>query len=292
MRKLSLSILVTGLALVGSVAMGSCNGSEEKTNDNEALEFANRFAEFVQNGQLDSIKAYYPDATLGDSLIAMADSTATAPGKITLDNIKANEAADTFQVTTDFMGAFTLVRDADGSFKVAATRGLMHWPEDQRKLAQKLGQFDLALTDAENAGRMADTEFRAILVKAFADYLNNNVYSDKEWAFQGDAYVEDSNTYATIVVHNKTNKAIAGSDYHLQYKLMTHYFGGGVGSETMTAAGKEIPASGSVTFSEDYGFQYCPSGGAKIVWKLTPEQLFDKYYTPTGKEYTTKQLSL
>ena len=85
------------------MCMAACGQGDPKA---EVTAFANRFASYVAQNQLDSIRAVYPDAAECDSfaLNFVADSM----------RVEANEQAGTFTVSVGNGKDFVIAKDKDG----------------------------------------------------------------------------------------------------------------------------------------------------------------------------------
>lgn len=256
------------LAVGCLLGFGACNQAEPNA---EALQFASRFASFVSQNQLDSIRAFYPGAALCDSFAL----------RFVPDSIKlvANEQADTFRVTASDNVTFVLVKNQNGEFSVTESHGLVAFDEDCLKFAQVTGQYKDGLTDAEQSKRMSEKGFKDQLIKDFKKSLSEKVYPRKNFDEIRFPMFSADEGESAAVVYNKTGKTIEGRDYELYI-----YIDGQHGSGFDNLKGKDLMPGGSATFNFTYAGNSVPVS-SRVVFKLSDEQLFEKYYEATGLEF-------
>ena len=265
-------------ALLPLVMLCACGG-KKSTPEDEVRDYGKYFVEKVNANQLDSLTASYP-------AIAKADSIAA----INTDTIMVAEVAPG-QYDLIFTEGMTLKinRSEDGNITVAESKGLFAFPADKVAIAKKTGMWDEKLSDALLSERMKDDEFFNHMA-SLMNFDKTKIISigkakphlDEEGIVYG--FNEGSQTLT-----NLTNKPISGKDYSVKIKWYASWpciddddpgFDQGYSSK----GGKDIPPHGTVTYKLEQGFR----NNEQIVdinWKLSSEQLKEKFFYLTGKEY-------
>ena len=258
-------LIATILCLIGMVA---CNQDDSKA---EATAFANRFASYAAQNQIDSIRALYPDAAECDSfaLNYVADSL----------RVEANEQADSFIVKVGNGADFVIAKDKEGALSVVCSHGLVAFNEADLTFAKAVGQYKDGLSDVQLARRMAVKEFKDELVSSFVKDLRNKVKTGRiNRDIHFPEFMADEGIGA-VTVTNGTGKPIDGTDYVIDF-----FFDGQHGSGTFREKGKNIPANGSTNIRFTYaGNSYVT--GAMLTFVISDQQLFVKYFDAKGDEF-------
>lgn len=249
----------------------------------EVKQFAADFAEKVSKNQVDSVRALYPDAAKCDSfsLAFNADSIQVAE----------TETAGLYKVT---MGNadFTVQKTEDGKMTVKESHGLFAYPADRLDLAKKTGQWQENLNDAEQALRMADSQFVTWIEDKIAAQAVAELKS-KVKIVKSDASGMFPTAHGMVVVANESSREISGDEYVVTAKCYdvtgftwSRYY---AGSKTLT--GKPIPAGGQVTYTFTYslGAYACPPVCSISIRPKLDNIMAD--YNFTGEEYEEYQNS-
>lgn len=259
--------LILSLATMGALLVSSCGGSHELTPEQEMRNYGKYFTEKISIGELDSVKASYPDILSADSLTPLKSDTIlvveTAPGK--------------YELTLAEGVLIKVNRADDGNITVEESRGLFAYPDDKKKIARKSGMWDDKLNDAELNKRMKDQDFFDYIAK-------NNTVNPKNIITIGKK-IDDGFNYNTditkyhLILTNNTNIPISGSDYKVTYHW---YVWEDEGNDSED--GKDLPPHGTARISWEEGGDNGTDYKA-IKWNLTPEQLQEKFGAFTGNEY-------
>lgn len=250
------------------MCMAACGQGDPKA---EVTAFANRFASYVAQNQLDSIRAVYPDAAECDSfaLNFVADSM----------RVEANEQAGTFTVSVGNGKDFVIAKDKDGKLSIVSSHGLVAFNADDLAFAKIVGQYKEGLTDVQQSRRMGVKEFKESLVFSFVKELQAKVKTGRvNPEVQLPMFAADEGVGA-VTVSNAMSKAIDGSDYKVDI-----FAEGQHGSGSYQQKGKTIPANGSTTIQFSYAGNSWPTG-ALLTFVIPDEQLFAKYFEATGNEF-------
>ncbi len=250
------------------MCMAACGQGDPKA---EVTAFANRFASYVAQNQLDSIRAVYPDAAECDSfaLNFVADSM----------RVEANEQAGTFTVSVGNGKDFVIAKDKDGKLSIVSSHGLVAFNADDLAFAKIVGQYKEGLTDVQQSRRMGVKEFKESLVFSFVKELQAKVKTGRvNPEVQLPMFAADEGVGA-VTVSNAMSKAIDGSDYKVNI-----FAEGQHGSGSYQQKGKTIPANGSTTIQFSYAGNTWPTG-ALLNFVIPDEQLFTKYFDATGNEF-------
>lgn len=266
-----------GLLLIALIAVAavcsSCGGGMSEAD--QVKEFATGFATKVSQNQVDSIRALYADAAKIDSfaVVFVPDSVSVAE----------TETPGTYKVSLG-TADFTVKRAEDGTMSVTGSHGLAAYPADALDFAKKTGQWKDGLSDAEQAIRMADKDFRPYVVasfpKAFAKMLMvKGKLRVVKWLNGPDMAVV---TMGANVV-STCDKPIDGSDYEVVFKgqWMNDFV---ITPTTEREPGKHIAPRGSVLITTEV-LEYDVLQRAYVNIKISNDALFNKYFTPTGNEY-------
>jgi len=256
------------LASIATICMVACDTGDPQA---EVKAFASRFAEFVSNNQLDSIRTFYADAAVCDSF-----ALRYVPDSL---KIEANEKTDTFTVTIDNGADFVVVKSADGTMKVISSHGMLAFNNDDLAFAKATGQYKDGLTDVELAKRMGVKDFRKDLMANFKKSFSSMVYAQRGFIeIRYPQYLADEGESAVTVVNN-TGKPINGSDYNVNI-----YIEGQRVSGYITERGKDLKPGGEAQVHFTYAGNSAPMS-SHLTFKLNDEQLFEKYFEATGKEF-------
>ena len=256
------------IAVIFLMSMTACNRSNPTA---EVAAFANRFASFVAQNRVDSIRNVYPDAAECDSfaLNYVTDSLSVLP----------NEQADSFKVKLGNGVYFVVARDKDGLMNVACSYGLLAFKDADIDFAKVVGQYKDGLTDVQLARRMALTHFKESSIFSFVKELEKKVVVGRlNSEVRLPMFAADEGVGAVIVT-NGMGKAIDGSDY-----VIDIFADGQHGSGTYREKGKKIPAKGSTTIQFTYAGNTYPTG-ALLTFVTPDEKLFAKYFEATGNEF-------
>lgn len=250
----------------------SCGGTSEAE---QVKDFALDFATKVSKNQVDSVRAFYADAAKIDSF-----AVAFAPDSVT---VTETETPGTYKVS---LGAadFTVKRSEEGKMSVTESHGLAAYPADALDFAKKTGQWKDGLSDAEQAVRMADKDFRPYVVasfpKTFAQMLMVKGKLRVVKGLNGPAVMAVGTMGANVV--STCDKPIDGSDYEVVFK--GQYIDFAITPTTVREPGKNIAPKGSVLITTEF-MERLDLQSAYVNVKISNDALFNKYFTPTGNEY-------
>lgn len=271
--KMKKTLMLAALFAVG-LLVTSCGGGTSEAD--QVKDFALDFATKVSKNQVDSVRALYADAAKCDSFaVTFVHDSVT---------VTETETPGTYKVS---LGAadFTVKRAEDGKMSVVESHGLAAYPADALDFAKKTGQWKDGLNDAEQAVRMADKDFRTQVVaafpKTFAKMLMVKGGLEVVKPCDGPAMMAVGTLGANVV--STCDKAISGSDYEVVFKGMSV---GYWGEQPLTTSepGKDIAPNGSAMVTTDFSV-HADYNSAYVNIKISNDELFNKYFTPTGKEY-------
>lgn len=263
--------LLTVFTLFAGLLFVSCGKNED------VKQFALDFAEKVSKNQVDSVRAFYPDAAKCDSfaLVFKADSI----------RIAETETTGTFRVTIG-KADFTVKKTEGGKMTVMESHGLFTFPKVDFELAKKTGWYDNTLRDVQNAERLSDS--------TFVKYLSDKIAKDIQTDLQSKIIVTKSTAshdmdnlrgICSVVVSNKSSRQIEGNEYAVTAKLYDNTSMSSMYCGSKTLTGKAISANGQVTYSFSYDVGGYPADPVCTI-SIHPNLgriLVD--YQATGKEY-------
>lgn len=266
----TLWLLAIGLLII------SCSGEKKITPQEEVRNYGKYFVEKLSANQLDSLKSTYPDIAIADSIVPLKSDTVivveTTPGHYRLT---LAEGVD-----------LTANRADDGTISITGSKGLFAFPEEKVDLAKKTGMWDDNLSDAQLNERMKDEEFFKYIQNQIKKKTSNIIQIGK---FSYSSQVEDMFKDSAIpapgsqTLTNLSEIPLDGSEYTI---VREEYFcAQGVDEKGKTTEkGKAIPSRGSIKIKAEKSNR---SGNLvkEIKWKLTPQQLQEKFAPFTGKEY-------
>lgn len=263
--------IILGMAVLTATLLCSCNKSESEIKD-----FVQKFAQSVQDGNFNEITSAYPSANEIDSLSIefVAESM----------KIVEDKNSGTFLVQLNDDQDLSISRAENGSMQITQSHGLAAYDKSLLDFAHKTGQYKTDLDDVENAMRMKDTGFKSWLISSFAKEVKDKlkikgglkVLKESETTYEMDGIV-------AATIENSNNFTVNGQDYKV-------IFDGGLqvqgvfNKESTTEAGKDINAGKSVTIKTRFNCWHYRDK-AKIHLKINDEQVFNKYFIPTGDEY-------
>lgn len=247
--------------------IAACGGNNQKVQA-----FVESFAGYIENGQLDSIKAAYPTLNF--------DSFAG----ISLDSIQISDKDGVYHVECG-NGQWIDVKEADGgNMYVEATRGVAQFPEQTLQMGISTGMIDDATTDVQIQERISDPAYIEWLKdkaqKEFQDGLAVEV-KNKTGRMLGEGLYQITQI---ITVTNKTDHDISGNVYDISYK--------GVGANDSEKGGSVSYKKGTSGIDVKAGQSATKKLSARMtmknpvaVLKMPIEEYIVNYYKPTGKEY-------
>ena len=258
-------------------ALASCNDPMKEAQQKAQL-FADEFSKAVTAGDTTTIYSIYPDAAKADSLAQnfVADSMKMEP----------NATVDTLLIKFSPEVTVTAVKEAEGKFRVIASRGLFAYPPERLAYAKSTGQFADSLDDIKNAERMADKEFDDFLTQKLKSQLNGAL---KIVAKKGGDFAEGEGGFMqpmsmTATIENTSEITIPGSAYRV---LITST---GWDWDRLMDITKTHPLPGKdINPGEKQSFKFKESFvpfklDAKLQMLNTGDDLLSGY-TPNGKEY-------
>jgi len=263
--------------LLGMIAvMASCVGGGNDEVKNFAIDFATK----ISKNQVDSIRAFYPDAEKMDSF-ALSYSP---------DSIKVEETdqPNLFKVTFSNTANMMVECSEDGKMVIKKSDGLYAIDPARLDFALKTGWIANGMTDAEMAERLQDNEFESTLQAKFVKDIKSKLKAKitGTWGddiIDGDMWVSAKG--AVITVYNNSEVEIPGNAYSVTYRKW--YWGAKNQIQSESVAGITIPAGGKAvlktsrlgpTMEDDHDVLLNIREGA-----LTG--LFMESFTPTGNEY-------
>ena len=263
--------------------LAACGGNK----DNKIQDFANSFATYVNNGQIDSIKVVYPTANFDSVAPISTDSISIS--EIGKGEYKINFSSDRWlKVKLDF----------DGKLKVQESQGIAAFPADKYETGMKSGMFSDDPTDVEIYERLNDSDFFIWLKEKAANAQSNIVsltpgsisYNSKMGYDAYDDPVRQYQAVENVTVTNNSSTHIKGSDYNISYvyKLWTCCDNEGWWSKNKTVSGVDLAPgeSKSISLTSEYDeWGKKPKiENPKINFKASQEDAA-KFYQPSGNEY-------
>lgn len=265
---------------VSSILLTSC-GENKKVK-----EFAIQFGNLAQKNNLDSLKFLYPGIDAVDSVSL----------KYLPENIKIKEAEEDgiFNISYGDNVSIQVKMEGEGDaakLQVIESRGLFAWPKDRIEFAKKTGMYKDDLSDSNLASRMNDTTFIKQLSFDFANELKSKV-SVSSWRMtngniSGAALGRYVIARYACTVTNGTPYDIPGSYYKVNYRVYVRHMGMAYWEDTFSLQsgamkGKDLKPNGNTSFSVE-GSNI--SGNPGLMWNVSDEELFNKFFKPKGNEY-------
>ncbi|MCH5236617.1 MAG: hypothetical protein J1E95_02320 [Muribaculaceae bacterium] len=249
--------------------------SEKKaTPEEEVRNYGKYFVEKLAAAQLDSLTNTYPDIAKADSIFPIQSDTIivveTTPGQ--------------YDLTLAEGISLQVNRTDDGKITVTESKGLFAFPDDKVEIAKKTGMWDDNLSDAQLNERMMDEEFFKYIQDQIKKKTSNILTVGKQVTPDPDMW--DMYYYPII---NSSNQQVDASDYEIivweGYTIWDEesdkfLSGGGTRKEP----GKTIPPHGKIKY-DCVGTNHGGEIVKGINWKLTSEQLQEKFASYTGNEY-------
>ena len=242
------------LAVVCMILFSGCSGHSESDT---VQDFAIRFGELAQQGNLSAIRDVCPEA---------ANATAVAlsfnPEKVEIF------PEDEHEYTIKYgNGASIRIRvGLSDAVEVINTTGILTLS----------GEAPGAKVAKAETVKAAPAEPSKEEMKAFAKRLKANVVAGN-WT---DAGWNDADNCGTCVVSvkNRNSFAIDAADYYITYKYEYLYGEGMMTPENVRKNGKTIAANGSAQFRHHYTDD-CGPTIVTVHFNLSDEQLYKKYST-------------
>ena len=266
MKKLATIILLfTGIGLIVSCG-------KKATPEDEVRNYGKYFVDKLNAGQLDSLKATYPDINKADSIVT-----------VTSDTILVEESAlGQFDMTLADGIVLKVRRSEDGNIFVTESKGLFTFPADKVDIAKKTGMWDDKLSDAQLNERMKDEEFFTFINSKLINSTSNILKVIKG----------NYNWENFIPIKNNTSLPIKGSDYNLRIEIccaMLDFDNNGNDywneiSSWETRPGKDIGPSQTINYKISHS-DHCAICKADVVMNLSNKDIMEKFAPFTGNEY-------
>ena len=262
MKKTYLTPIFSIALILGLAATSSCGG--KSSPEKEVKNYAEFFVEILSANQRDSLQNAYEDIVFADSITPL-----------TADSISVKAENDSLFLVSFGRGVSMKVkRDSTGNMKVIESKGLFVFPPVKLEIAKKTGMWNDSLTDMQLAERLQDKGFFAqleLLAQARASQL---ITIDKfETTKAGTGFNK---------LTNNTDVDIKGSDY----EIVKRYENKATKEKLTPEAfpGEDIRARGSIEVPSDVS-KTMFSEVSDVHFKLSGEELYNKFSTPTGHEY-------
>ena len=269
------------LAAVGGLFLSSCSHDKKASPEDEVRRYGKYFVEKLSANQLDSLKSSYPDLLAADSVMKIQSDTI----------LVADNGSSKYDVTLAEGITLKVSRADDGKISVTESHGLFAFPADKLATAKKTGLWDASLTDKQLSERMKDDGFFAYIRSKQPSA--GNIITIGKFVSQSEGF--GGTGYYTLT--NNTDVAISGADYTISFvsSYPTYIPGSNAIDEWVTKKssepGKDIAPKGSVKITSAINHTFCagdvgPEKELKgIQWKLSSEQLQEKFTSFTGREY-------
>ena len=271
-------------AMVMIVAMTSCSSKK-----GEVKQFVEQFAEALSKKDMTSINSMYSLANASDSL-----SFSIEGGEITVEE---GDSAGLYVAKVNDKELSLRVAD-DGTVKIVDSRNVLAYGENKMKFALATGWIEEGMSDAQLAECFADTSFVKYLSENLVKELANNVRVSQDWEFsmhpmEMSARMSDG-TLKTVplqfVVVNNTPYDISADDYIIE-AIVAYLRVAGVGNQKKEVKGENLSANSTTKVKYNLTPVYKDPNlfedvvSSKIVFKLSEEELLQKYFIPKGGEY-------
>lgn len=267
------------MAIVMMVLLSSCDSKKSKVE-----RVVKAFAEAVSQKDAQTISTVYPTAATCDSLSLFSQEE-----KI---NVEKTETEGTFVAKVGDK-EFTVVEGEDGTMTITDSRNVFCYPQKKTALGLATGWIEEKMSDAEMAERFADTSFVSFLSETLFNEMKGKVRVI-DWIYgmrpmdifgSGMKYVP-----LQFKVDNDTDYDIAPEDYVIEI-VVSYLRVAGVGNKTMEVKGETLPANSSTIIKYNLKPVYDDPNlfegvdGKKLVFKLSKEEMLQKYFVPKGGEY-------
>lgn len=258
------------LALFISIfALISCDGDKQKVK-----EFSEKFADFVNKSELDSIRSVYPDADFESYSPLSTDSISVVEtGK---DSYRVNYSANKWiEVRVSLKGVMNVVD----------SKGVVVFPKDKYDIALKTGMLNDSTTDIKTHELLNE--------KSYFEWLNNKVSQSlksdislnyKKPNFHMTYYSEAITGTMVCTVTNNTNHFISGNDYSISYQIESeNCTDGSIPNSFYKKSKKGVDLQPGASANITLNHINCV-GFKKVTLEYDKKGDF-KDYKPTGTEY-------
>ena len=268
--------------IVAFVMVGLLSSCDSKKSEVERVVKA--FAEAVSQKDAQAIGTVYPAAATCDSL-----SLFSPEEKI---NVEKTETEGTFLAKVGDK-EFTVVEAEDGTMTITDSRNVFSYPPKKIALGLATGWIEEKMSDAEKAERFADTSFVQFLGETLFNEMKGKVrFVDWIYGMRPMDIFGSGMKYIPLQfkVDNDTDFDIAPEDYVLEI-VVSYLRVSGVGNKTMEVKGEALPANSSTIIKYNLKPVYDDPNlfegidGRKVVFKLSKEEMLQKYFVPKGGEY-------
>lgn len=260
------------LLLAMVAVMASCSGNSE------VKQFAIDFADKVSKNQVDSIRAFYPDAAKIDSFALDFN-----PDSIV---VTETETPNVFRVSFSSNKNMLVQRADDGKLTVKESHGLYAISPKEMDFALKTGWVKQDMPDVQLATQMADTAFVSFLAKKAKETLKSNLVVkgwDCTWTWGLEALF--------VVIENKGDVDVSANDYAVKSMVDVRDNWGGIPPQRGHVSVADVKAHETKKMRINMAEYPDPESKSQINVRSTistiisDEDAINKYLIPTGNEY-------
>ena len=261
--------------LLGMIAvMASCVGGGNDEVKNFAIDFATK----ISKNQVDSIRAFYPDAEKMDSFALDFN-----PDSI---DVTETETPNVFRVSFSSNKNMLVQRADDGKLTVKESHGLYAISPKEMDFALKTGWVKQDMPDVQLATQMADTAFVSFLAKKAKETLKSNLVVkgwDCTWTWGLEALF--------VVIENKGDVDVSANDYAVKSMVDVRDNWGGIPPQRGHVSVADVKAHETKKMRINMAEYPDPESKSQINVRSTistiisDEDAINKYLIPTGNEY-------
>ena len=242
-------------------------------NQQKVQSFVETFADYVNAGQLDSIKTIYPQVNF-DSI---------AP--LSTDSVKINE---TYGITrVDFgSGKWIEIQEGeDGNLIVVASKGIAVFPERTYRLGLMTGMISDSISDTKTQERINDSSYFDWLKnkaqKEFQQGLSITVVN-KTGRMLGEGLFEKTQI---LTIKNNTDYDIFGKDYEISYNGIGNNDSEIGGTYKISKGIQGVDVKAGQTTTQKLSSRGFSMKNPVAILTVPIEEYIIGNYKPTGKEY-------
>lgn len=250
--------------------INACGGD----NKHNIKSFADKFAGYVNAGQIDSIKIVYPSVNF--------DSITPFP----TDSFQITETNGIYKVEFEKGKWIEVKTENNGNLIVENSKGIAAFPTDKYEIAIKTGMLNDSIADVRAWELLNDSTYfswlKDNLQKKFQEELIITVVN-KPGRMLGEGNYEINHI---ITVKNNTDYDLSGKDYEITSKGEGNNDSGIGGTFKINKGipGIDVKAGQTATkSSSSRGSTHLKN--AKAILKIPINEYINNYYKPNGNEY-------
>lgn len=260
--------------ILGILASCANNSSTDEIKQDDLNDFIKNFAAQISGNNIDSLKLYYPDIVLADSLKLVNP----------IDSVFVTETTPQGDLIVNINPVTSLIiyKNEKGQIRIKDSYGLFAYSPTKEDIAIKSGMWEDNMKDVELAKRINDKDFYSYLIGMTKEVRDSMLtVGPQEWEDFG---------FGFQLITNNTDQDIYSTDYTIDIEEEGKVYNVATGgyeewkAPTKNKPGLPIAPHESVKVEINGG----SNGGSYVSGvhlNISDQDYLERFFKFTGKEY-------